>query len=214
MFVANCMTKNPITIAPDVGIDEAAKIMDKGHFRRLPVVEHGKLVGFFTNRDLLRAPPSAATTLDPFERRTLLSKIKVADVMQKNVITVTDTTTIEEAALVMAREKIGGMPVLSEVGKVVGIISSTDIFRAFVTVMGLDSGKTRLTIAVADRKGVLRDIATVLADLDINIDSMVTIPQPSGTYDIIIRADIPDVETVRERLAAKGFNVSHVTQIG
>lgn len=214
MFVANCMTKNPITIAPDVGIDEAAKIMDKGHFRRLPVVEHGKLIGFFTNRDLLRASPSAATTLDRFEMRTLLSKIKVADVMQKNVITVTDTTTIEEAALVMAREKIGGMPVLSEVGKVVGIISSTDIFRAFVTVMGLDSGKTRLTIAVADRKGVLRDIATVLADLDINIDSMVTIPQPSGTYDIIIRADIADVETVKERLAAKGFTVSHVTQIG
>ena len=214
MFVANCMTKNPITIAPDVGIDEAAKIMDKGHFRRLPVVEHGKLVGFFTNRDLLRASPSAATTLDRFEMRTLLSKIKVADVMQKNVITVTDTMTIEEAALVMAREKIGGMPVLSEVGKVVGIISSTDIFRAFVTVMGLDSGKTRLTIAVADRKGVLRDIATVLADLDINIDSMVTIPQPSGTYDIIIRADIADVETVKERLAAKGFTVSHVTQIG
>ena len=214
MFVANCMTKNPITIAPDVGIDEAAKIMDKGHFRRLPVVEHGKLVGFFTNRDLLRASPSAATTLDRFELRTLLSKIKVADVMQKNAITVTDTTTIEEAALVMAREKIGGMPVLSEVGKVVGIISSTDIFRAFVTVMGLDSGKTRLTIAVADRKGVLRDIATVLADLDINIDSMVTIPQPSGTYDIIIRADIADVETVKERLAAKGFTVSHVTQIG
>ena len=214
MFVANCMTKNPITIAPDVGIDEAAKIMDKGHFRRLPVVEHGKLVGFFTNRDLLRASPSAATTLDRFEMRTLLSKIKVADVMQKNVITVTDTTTIEEAALVMAREKIGGVPVLSEVGKVVGIISSTDIFRAFVTVMGLDSGKTRLTIAVADRKGVLRDIATVLADLDINIDSMVTIPQPSGTYDIIIRADIADVETVKERLAAKGFTVSHVTQIG
>ena len=214
MFVANCMTKNPITIAPDVGIDEAAKIMDKGHFRRLPVVEHGKLVGFFTNRDLLRASPSAATTLDRFEMLTLLSKIKVADVMQKNVVTVTDTTTIEEAALVMAREKIGGMPVLSEVGKVVGIISSTDIFRAFVTVMGLDSGKTRLTIAVADRKGVLRDIATVLADLDINIDSMVTIPQPSGTYDIIIRADIADVETVKERLAAKGFTVSHVTQIG
>ena len=214
MFVANCMTKNPITIAPDVGIDEAAKIMDKGHFRRLPVVEHGKLVGFFTNRDLLRASPSAATTLDRFEMRPLLSKIKVADVMQKNVITVTDTTTIEEAALVMAREKIGGMPVLSEVGKVVGIISSTDIFRAFVTVMGLDSGKTRLTIAVADRKGVLRDIATVLADLDINIDSMVTIPQPSGTYDIIIRADIADVETVKEHLAAKGFTVSHVTQIG
>ena len=75
MFVANCMTKNPVTIAPDAGIDEAEKLMDKGHFRRLPVMEHGKLVGFFTNRDLLRASPSAATTRDRYEVRTLLSKI-------------------------------------------------------------------------------------------------------------------------------------------
>ena len=122
--------------------------------------------------------------------------------------------TIEEAALIMAREKIGGVPVLSEVGKLVGIISSTDIFRAFIAVMGLDSGKTRLTIDVADRKGVLRDISTVLADLDINIDSMVTLPQPSGTYQIIIRADIDDVDTVKDRLWSKGFKVSHVIQIG
>ena len=214
MFVADCMTKNPVTTSPDTGIDEAAKLMDKGHFRRLPVVEDGKLVGFFTNRDLLRASPSAATTLDRYEVRTLLSKIKVADVMQKNVITVTDTMTIEEAALIMTREKIGALPVLSELGKLVGIISSTDIFRAFIAVMGLDSGKTRLTIDVADRKGVLRDISTILADLDISIDSMVTLPQPSGTYQIIIRADIADVDTVKDRLMAKGFTVSHVTHLG
>ena len=214
MFVENCMTKNPVAIAPDAGLGEAAKVMEKGGFRRLPVVEHGRLVGFFTNRDLLRASPSAATTLDRFEERTLLSKIKVADVMQKSVITVTDSMTIEEAALVMSREKIGGMPVLSSAGKLVGIISSTDIFRAFIAVMGLDSGKTRLTIDVADRKGVLRDISTILADLDINIDSMVTIPQPSGAYQIIIRADIADVDTVKDRLMAKGFTVSHVTHLG
>ena len=214
MFVADYMTQNPVTIAPDAGIDEAAKLLDKGHFRRLPVVEHGKLVGFFTNRDLLRASPSAATTLDRFEMRTLLAKIKVADVMQKNVITVTDTMTIEEAALVMSREKIGGVPVLSSAQKLVGIISSTDIFRAFIAVMGLDSGKTRLTIGVSDRKGVLRDISTILADLDISIDSMVTLPQPNGTYHIIIRADIDDVDAVKDRLGAKGFTVIHVIQIG
>ena len=214
MFVANCMTKNPVTIAPDAGLDEAAKLMERGHFRRLPVVEHGRLVGFFTNRDLLRTSPSAATTLDRFEERTLLSKIKVADVMQKNVITVTEDVTIEEAALIISRERIGGMPVLSAVGKVVGIISGTDILNAFIAVMGLDSGLTRLTIDVADSKGVLRDISTILADLDISISSMVTLPQPSGAYQIIIRADIPNVDTVKERLWAKGFKVSHVTQLG
>ena len=214
MFVADCMTKNPVTIRPDAGMDEAEKLMDEGHFRRLPVVEDGKLVGFFTNRDLLRASPSSATTSDRHEVRTLLAKIKVADVMQKNVISVTDTMTIEEAALILERKKIGGLPVLSEGGDLVGIISSTDIFRAFPVVMGLDTGKTRLTIDVADQMGVLRDISTILANLDINIDSMVTLPQPNGTYQIIIRADIDDVDTVKKRLWAKGFTVSHVTRIG
>ena len=214
MFVADCMTKNPVTIRPDAGMDEAEKLMDEGHFRRLPVVEDGKLVGFFTNRDLLRASPSSATTSDHHEVRTLLAKIKVADVMQKNVISVTDTMTIEEAALILERKKIGGLPVLSEGGDLVGIISSTDIFRAFTVVMGLDTGKTRLTIDVADQMGVLRDISTILANLDINIDSMVTLPQPNGTYQIIIRADIDDVDTVKKRLWAKGFTVSHVTRIG
>lgn len=214
MFVADCMTKNPVTIRPDAGMDEAEKLMDEGHFRRLPVVEDGKLVGFFTNRDLLRASPSSATTSDRHEVRTLLAKIKVADVMQKNVISVADTMTIEEAALILERKKIGGLPVLSEGGDLVGIISSTDIFRAFTVVMGLDTGKTRLTIDVADQMGVLRDISTILANLDINIDSMVTLPQPNGTYQIIIRADIDDVDTVKKRLWAKGFTVSHVTRIG
>lgn len=214
MFVADCMTKNPVTIRPDAGMDEAEKLMDEGHFRRLPVVEDGKLVGFFTNRDLLRASPSSATTSDRHEVRTLLAKIKVADVMQKNVISVTDTMTIEEAALILERKKIGGLPVLSEGGDLVGIISSTDIFHAFTVVMGLDTGKTRLTIDVADQMGVLRDISTILANLDINIDSMVTLPQPNGTYQIIIRADIDDVDTVKKRLWAKGFTVSHVTRIG
>ena len=214
MFVADCMTKNPVMIRPDAGMDEAEKLMDEGHFRRLPVVEDGKLVGFFTNRDLLRASPSSATTSDRHEVRTLLAKIKVADVMQKNVISVTDTMTIEEAALILERKKIGGLPVLSEGGDLVGIISSTDIFRAFTVVMGLDTGKTRLTIDVADQMGVLRDISTILANLDINIDSMVTLPQPNGTYQIIIRADIDDVDTVKKRLWAKGFTVSHVTRIG
>ena len=214
MFVADCMTKNPVTIRPDAGMDEAEKLMDEGHFRRLPVVEDGKLVGFFTNRDLLRASPSSATTSDRHEVRTLLAKIKVADVMQKNVISVADTMTIEEAALILERKKIGGLPVLSEGGDLVGIISSTDIFRAFTVVMGLDTGKTRLTIDVADQMGVLRYISTILANLDINIDSMVTLPQPNGTYQIIIRADIDDVDTVKKRLWAKGFTVSHVTRIG
>lgn len=214
MFVANCMTKNPVTIAPDAGLDEAAKLMKSGHFRRLPVISHGSLVGLFTNRDLLSVSPSAATTLDRFEERTLLSKVKVADVMQKEVITVTDEMTVEEAALIMSREKIGGIPVLSKVGALVGIITSTDILNAFITIMGLDSGRTRLTLDVTDRKGVLRDISTIFSEHDISIDSMVTMPRPDGTYQLVIRIDASDIDDVKEQLSAKGFHITSITQIG
>ena len=62
MFVANRMTKNPVTIAPDASLDDAFLAMKKGNFRRLPVVEDGKLVGFFSDKDLMRVAPSPATT--------------------------------------------------------------------------------------------------------------------------------------------------------
>ena len=214
MFVANCMTKNPVTITPDASMDEAAARMEKGHFRRLPVVEDGSLVGFFTSRDLLRASPSSTTTQDPVQVRAHLAKIKVADVMQTDIVTVTDTMTIEEAALIMSREKVGGMPVLSKVGALVGIITSTDILNAFITIMGLDSGRTRLTLDVTDRKGVLRDISTIFSEHDISIDSMVTMPRPDGTYQLVIRIDASDIDDVKEQLSAKGFHITSITQIG
>ena len=213
MFVADKMTRNPVTIAPDAGVDEAAELMKKGGFRRLPVVEHGKLVGFFSNRDLLRAAPSAATTLDKFEVRSLLAKIKVAEVMPKKVFSINEDATIEEAALLMYREKIGGLPVISSVGAVVGVITETDIFKAFIDIMGIEDGKVRLTLHVAYRTGVLRDVAAIFTEFDIDVDSMVALTQKDGTYEIIIRADIDDLEVVKKRLWDKGFKVTHVTTL-
>jgi acetoin utilization protein AcuB len=77
VFVANRMTKNPTTVLPTDGIDKAAELMKKGHFRRLPVVdEEEKLVGFLTDKDIMRVSPSPATTLSRYEITTLLSKLK------------------------------------------------------------------------------------------------------------------------------------------
>ena len=132
MFVANRMTKNPVTIAPDASLDDAFMAMKKGHFRRLPVVEDGKLVGFFSDKDLMRVAPSPATTLSRYEEKSLLDKLKVAEIMNKDVISVGEDATIEEAALIMYDKKIGGLPVISAVGAVVGVITETDIFKTFV----------------------------------------------------------------------------------
>ena len=214
MFVANRMAKNPVTVTPDVSLDEAATLMKKGHFRRLPVVDAGKLVGFFSDRDLMRVAPSPATTLSRYEERSLLDKMTVRDVMVKNVITVDEDATLEAAALIMYNHKIGGLPVLSSVGAVVGVITETDIFKAFVDVMGLQEGKERLTVHTNNMVGVVADIADIFREQGVSMDSFVTSPNGDGTYDLIIRGDILDVEGMKAKIEAAGYEVVHTAKIG
>ena len=217
MFVANRMAKNPVTVTPDTPVDEAASAMKKGHFRRLPVVENGKLVGFLSDKDIMRVAPSPATTLSRYEARSLLAKLKIRDIMSKEVISVNEDATIEEAALIMYNNKIGGLPVVSSVGAVVGVITETDIFKTFVDVMALDQGRTRLTIDVEDRVGVVADIAGVFAEKGYSMDSLVTCRQPTGRYEIIVRTDVTDdaeIADLTKAIEAKGYNVIHTAKIG
>ena len=113
MFVANRMAKNPFTVTPDTKVSAAKDLMKKHRFRRLPVVdEDGKLVGFLSDRDIMRVSPSPATTLSRYEITSLLAKMCIGEIMQKDVVSVKDDATIEEAALIMYNHKIGGLPVV------------------------------------------------------------------------------------------------------
>ena len=216
MFVANRMTKNPITVEPTTPVNEAAKLMKRRNIRRLPVVEKGSLVGIISDRDIMRVAPSPATTLSKFEIMSLLDKITVAEIMAKDVVSLPDTATIEEAALVMYNEKLSGLPVVSSMGAVVGIITETDVFKTFVDVMGLADGKTRITLDVVDKIGVVKELAGIIADAGFNIDSMVTCKQASlaGHFEIVIRVDADNVEEITAKIEAKGYKVVHVAKIG
>ena len=214
MFVAKRMATNPVTISPDASIDEAMTAMRKGKFRRLPVVDNGRLVSFISDRDLMRVAPSPATTLSRYEEKSLLAKLKVREIMPNKVISVSEEATIEEAALLMEQNRIGGLPVISSVGAVVGVITETDIFKTFIDVMGLEDGKTRLTIEVTDKIGVVYELASIFTEAGLSIDSMVTCKQPDGTYEIVIRGDIPDVAGIRGKIEAKGYKVIHDVKIG
>lgn len=214
MFVANRMTKNPITVSPETKVDEAAALMKKHHFRRLLVVADGKLVGFLSDKDIIKAAPSPATTLAKYEINSLLAKMRIADIMAKEVISVQVDATIEEAALLMCNHKIGGLPVISSVGSVVGVITETDIFKTFVDVMGLAEGKTRLTLEVQDRVGTVKEIAGVFSDLGISIDSLITCKKDDGSYEIVVRGDFSDLGKIKESLEQKGFTIAHMVQIG
>ena len=141
--------------------------------------------------------------------------MSVKDVMAKNVVSVPDTATIEEVALKMSTEKLGGLPVVSSVGALVGIITETDVFKTFVDVMGLADGKSRITLDVEDKVGVVKDLAGIIADAGFNINSMVTCQLPiPGRCEIVIRVDAENVDEIQEKLEAKGYNVTHVAKIG
>ena len=214
MFVINRMTKNPMTVTADTKVDEVAHLMKKHNFRRLPVVDDGKLVGFLSDSDLMRVAPSSATTLSRYEINSLLAKICVRDIMKKDVVSVNVDATIEEAALIMYKNKIGGMPVVSNMGAVVGVITDTDIFKTFVDVMGLADGKTRITLEVTDKIGVVKDIAEIFGQAGVSIDSLITCKKEDNKYEIVIRGDITNIDDIKAKLEAKGYKVIHTVKIG
>ncbi|MGL5512242.1 MAG: CBS and ACT domain-containing protein [Sporomusa sp.] len=214
MIVSKRMTACPTTVSSDTTIVDALQVMRSNKFRRLPVVDNGKLVGIVTDRDLKEVSPSPATSLSIFEINYLLAKMQVKDIMTRKVLTINVAATIEEAALVMYNCKIGGLIVVDDTGAVVGILTETDIFKAFVDATGLPQGKTRLSLVVPDRLGVVNDISGVFKEQGVSIGSFVSFPTGDGQYEIVIRADIKDTKALTDRLAALGYLVQHVVQIG
>ncbi len=186
MLVGERMTPRPITVTEETSLPEALELMRKEKIRRLPVLDkHGKLVGIVTELDLLRASPSPATTLSIYEIPYLLSKVKMRDIMTRKVITVTEDTPIEEAARIMADNKIGGLPVMRD-DKLVGIITETDIFKLMLELFGARQSGIRVTLSVPDEKGVLARVTGKIAEIGGNILSLGTAMGEDPTTSILI----------------------------
>ena len=159
------MTKRPVTVTEDTSLDRALELMHSEKVRRLPVLDkRGQLVGIVSELDLLKASPSPATSLSMYELPYLLSKLKMHDIMTKDVITVTEDTPLEEAALVMAENKIGGLPVMRG-DKLVGIITETDLFKIFLEMLGAREEGVRLSMLIPEEKGTLAKIADKVTQL-------------------------------------------------
>lgn len=169
MLVQNCMTRNPMTVSPQTSVPEALRIMREKKVRRLPVLDQkGNLVGIVSDKDLLYASPSPATTLSIWEIPDLLSKITVEKVMTREVFTVEEDKPLEEAALIMADHRVGGLPVMK--GKTLtGIITETDLFKVFVTQLGVRREGVRLTAVVPNIKGLLARVTQAVYAIGGNI---------------------------------------------
>lgn len=174
MLVGERMSRPVISIHPDMPIQDALNLMHKEHLRRLPVVDkRGKLVGIVSERDLLHASPSDATSLSVWELNYLISKITVDRIMTKDVITITEDTPLEEAARLMADGKVGCMPVMHD-DEMVGIITETDLFKVFLELLGAREPGVRLSVLLPDVPGELAKLTQAIFNLDGNIIALGT----------------------------------------
>jgi acetoin utilization protein AcuB len=164
MLVGERMSYPVVSVSPDMPINEALSKMKRQHIRRTPVIKDNKLVGIVSDKDLLNASPSPATSLSIWEMNYLLSKITVKDVMSKKVLTITSDTPIEEAARIMADNKVGGLPVMRG-EQVVGIITETDLFKIFLELMGARESGLRVTLLINNVPGTLAKLTQAIASL-------------------------------------------------
>lgn len=163
MFVGERMSRPVITVTPDTPVSDALALFRKEHIRRAPVVKDGKMLGIVAERDLLNASPSPVTSLSVWEMNYLISKVTVKQVMSRKVVSVESDTPIEEAARIMADKKIGGLPVMRS-GKMVGIITETDLFKILLELMGARTKAIRVTAEIADIPGILAKVTKAIAD--------------------------------------------------
>jgi acetoin utilization protein AcuB len=174
MLVYERMSRHPVTVTPDTPVDATLRRMREEKVRRFPVVDKdGKLAGIVSEKDLLYAAPSPATSLSIYELHYLYSRLTVAQVMTRDVITVGENEPLEEAARIMVDNKIGGLPVMRD-DKLVGIITETDVYKTFMEMMGARDQGVRLTLLCPDQRGELAALTGAVADLGGNIISLGT----------------------------------------
>jgi len=162
MLVKNWMSKNVITVDINDSMQDAMKLLKENDIRMLPVMKKAKLVGIVTDRDLKKASASDATTLEVHELLYLLMKIKVKDIMTRDVITVPPDYTVEETAQVLQKNRISGAPVVDVDGQLVGTITQTDLFRVLISLTGVGNGGIQFGFQVEDRPGSIKEVADII----------------------------------------------------
>ncbi len=216
MLVRECMTPNPVTVNPDTTVHRALRLMREKKVGRFPVVDdRGKLVGIVSHDDLLSSSPSPATTLAVWEIPELLAKIKVETVMSRVVMTVTEDTPLEEAARIMADQKIGGLPVMQ--GKtLIGIITETDLFKVLMELLGGRRVGVRVTVSASGAKGTLAKITSAVFGVggDIVGLGIIEVPDTNGPkWQIILKVQDVPRERLIETLRPVVDDIQHVREV-
>jgi acetoin utilization protein AcuB len=200
MLIKDWMTTNVLTVDENTSLMRATRIMKENNIRRLPVVSHGKLIGIVTDRDVKDASPSKTTSLDIHELYYVLSEMKVKDVMTPNPLVLTGNDSLEKAAVIMLESKISGMPVTDGAGHLSGLLSETDVLRAFIHATGIKDGAVQYVFDLPDAPGSVSRVVEVLRENETRILSILTSFQdaPQGMKRVTIRVTVSNEDQVDE----------------
>jgi len=215
MLVRDRMSSPAVTVPPEIQFQDALKLMRERQFRRLPVVDNqGRLVGIVAERDLLYASASPATSLSVWELNYLLSKITIRGLMTKEVITTTPDTPIEDAAHLMREKRIGGLPVIDDNHRPVGIITETDIFKTFVEMLGGGQAGLRLSLEIPRKKGVLAQLTQAIFELGGTIISIGSFNLDApGDDGLVLKVQEVRQDQLVDTLEAIGDHVSDAREV-
>ncbi len=210
MIVSMWMTKNPVTVSLQTPIAEAAALMSRRRIRRLPVMESPNglsLAGILSATDILRAfPPDVNPLALPLNGN---GKHRVVeDIMHRNPFTTAPDEPVEEVARVMGAQKIGSLPVLRE-DRLVGLITESDIFRAFVSVFNTDSRGARITFDVSQGEDTFGLIARVAKERKVQVVSLIRSSQNDMPV-CVVRITGAGVEEMLDDLWKSGHRVINV----
>ncbi len=161
--VAKIMSPAPVVVEPETSLRTVWRLMAEHRIRHIPVVSADGLVGVISDRDVREVLPSPASEDEAAEFAAAMDRMAVWDVMTEQIMTVTPQTPLAHAAHLLARHKIGCLPVI-ETGRLVGIVTETDMLRAFADLLDDLSGSPRFEVAVADVPGRLQEISRLFAD--------------------------------------------------
>lgn len=211
MFVKNKMTGNPFTISPDQTIPEAQEIMMQNDVRRLPVIKNGKLVGIVSKEDIERYSPSKATSLSVGEITYLLSKTKIRQIMSKDLITISPNALLEEAAILMRDNKVSFLPVVDD-GRLVGIITESDIFDSFIELLGFREQGTRLTIEAIDEPGIMSNLTNIIGKYGANITRVAVYRGSTGKSAIVVGINSYNTAEIEKAIEEHGFTIMYKLQ--
>jgi acetoin utilization protein AcuB len=211
MRVRDFMSTNVVTVDEKTSIDDARKIMEAHKIRRLPVMKKDKLVGLVTERMLLEASPSPATSLSIHELHYLLAKMTVKEIMVKNPYTISPDIPAEEALQLGQEKGYGAFPVV-ENKRLVGMVTESDIVRMMTRVLGVKERGKRIDIRASNNFGNMKKIIDILDKNKTLLLSMMTLPPEEWEKDwlVVLRLKSEDAGPVAKELKSSGFNVTYV----